>query len=269
MDIQAYIASGVLEDYALGMLTAEERAAVEAHAAQHPEIKAELEAIELTMENYAMAHQAIPSDKVKTQLLAQIGAEEDTAKVIPIQPTVEAIKPGGFSKWIAAAAVLAFVLSIGYNVMQSNRMEAMQQELADLNTQQNVLLGELGLMRDNYAKVKGDLEKMLSPEVKPVMLSGEAHHKCSKALVYWNTETKETYLNVEMLPEPPENMQYQLWAFVDGEPVDMGVFSFNPNQPEIHPMKHIEGVTAFAVTLEQMGGSTHPDMDQMYVKGSV
>ena len=44
------------------------------------------------------------------------------------------------------------------------------------------------------------------------------------ATVYWDTKSKDVYLIVNNLPEPPSDRQYQLWAIVDGQPVDAGVF---------------------------------------------
>ena len=37
-------------------------------------------------------------------------------------------------------------------------------------------------------------------------------------------QSKEVYLLVNQLPTPDPDKQYQLWAIVDGNPVDAGVF---------------------------------------------
>ncbi len=46
----------------------------------------------------------------------------------------------------------------------------------------------------------------------------------SMATVYWNTESKDVYLLINQLPKPVTGKQYQLWAMVDGNPVDAGIF---------------------------------------------
>ena len=68
------------------------------------------------------------------------------------------------------------------------------------------------------------------------------------------------------MPVATTGKQYQLWALVDGAPVDAGVFEIDAGTPMIK-MKNIPRAQAFAVTLEPSGGSLKPTMDQMYVLG--
>jgi mannose-6-phosphate isomerase-like protein (cupin superfamily) len=54
MDIQAYIESGVLQDYCLGILTEAEGLEVEQYVSVYPEIKKELRAYQQALEQYAI-----------------------------------------------------------------------------------------------------------------------------------------------------------------------------------------------------------------------
>lgn len=62
MDIQKYIASGILENYVLGLISEEERREVEANVQLYPKIKAEIAAIEDTLRSYAKT-KAMPMPK--------------------------------------------------------------------------------------------------------------------------------------------------------------------------------------------------------------
>jgi anti-sigma-K factor RskA len=90
----------------------------------------------------------------------------------------------------------------------------------------------------------------------------------SMATVYWNTESKDVYLLVNKLPKPVSDKQYQLWAIVDGKPVDAGTFEM-PEGVSFVKLKTIPKADAFAITLEKKGGSATPDMEAMYVMGKV
>ncbi|MEJ7913954.1 MAG: anti-sigma factor, partial [Chitinophagaceae bacterium] len=90
----------------------------------------------------------------------------------------------------------------------------------------------------------------------------------SLATVYWDRRTNEVYLLVNKLPEPSSDKQYQLWALVDGKPVDAGVFDAR-TATALVKMKNITNAQGFAVTLENKGGSIAPTMEQMYVLGNV
>lgn len=72
MDIQAYINSGILEQYCLGLLNADEEAMVLKMCAAYPEIKNELTGIETTLEKTALAHAVAPQKDIKQSILNAI-----------------------------------------------------------------------------------------------------------------------------------------------------------------------------------------------------
>ncbi|MEM6799991.1 MAG: anti-sigma factor, partial [Bacteroidota bacterium] len=88
-----------------------------------------------------------------------------------------------------------------------------------------------------------------------------------KVHVFWHSTSKDVYLLIDDLPEPPKDHQYQLWAIIDGVSLDAGIFD---HHTKMQKLRHIEGkVSAFAVTLEEAGGKPTPNLDRMYVKGEV
>ncbi|MBC7863907.1 MAG: cupin domain-containing protein [Bacteroidia bacterium] len=74
--VAEFIESGVLELYVLGIATAEEFKAVEAMAAQHEEIRNEIEQISESLEMYAAANVEMPNPTIKPLLLASIDYAE-------------------------------------------------------------------------------------------------------------------------------------------------------------------------------------------------
>ena len=70
------------------------------------------------------------------------------------------------------------------------------------------------------------------------------------------------------LPQPPTDKQYQLWAIVNDQPVDLGVFDLDSTRTGILQLEQGQP-QAFAITLEPRGGSAQPTLDQMYVSGGV
>ena len=62
--------------------------------------------------------------------------------------------------------------------------------------------------------------------------------------------------------------QYQLWAIIDGKPVDAGVF--DNNFKGLLKMKDVgTGAATFAVTIEPRGGRQTPTLETMQVAGNV
>ncbi len=90
------------------------------------------------------------------------------------------------------------------------------------------------------------------------------------ATVYWDSRSKDVYLLVNNLPKPASQKQYQLWAIVDGKPVDAGMVDLSGSQDNmLLKMRNIPEAQAFAITLEKEGGSPSPTMEAMYVLGKV
>ncbi len=88
-------------------------------------------------------------------------------------------------------------------------------------------------------------------------MKGTANAPASMAYVYWNESTKEVYLSIQIMKELSESNQYQLWAIIDGKPVDAGVFDADISG--LLKMKDIgSGAATFAVTIEPRGGKESP-----------
>ena len=71
-DLKAYIETGILELYVLGDVTPDEKRQVEEMASKHPEVKAELGAIELSMELYAKENAVEPSENLRGRILGSL-----------------------------------------------------------------------------------------------------------------------------------------------------------------------------------------------------
>jgi anti-sigma-K factor RskA len=71
------------------------------------------------------------------------------------------------------------------------------------------------------------------------------------------------------LPQPSSDLQYQLWAIVDGNPVDLGVFDILNEKELVTKDLDLKKIQAFAVTLEKKGGSPSPNLEKLYVIGNV
>ena len=113
--------------------------------------------------------------------------------------------------------------------------------------------------------MKTDINVMTDKNSLPVVLKGTPHAPDALAKIYWMKTTGDVYVDPSNLPGVPSGKQYQLWAIVDGKPVDAGMISTEKGIYHIQKMKSFGRAEAFAITLEKAGGSPTPTMDQMYV----
>ena len=264
MDLKKYIESGILEQYVLGLLSAEDRVVVEQNIAKYPEIKAEVHQIEQNLESYISLHQKPPSPGLEGKILERIKNIDPN----PPNPVVEPPKPGP-PKWplfLLALAALAGLFFAGYSNAQN------QQKAAEISSLQSELT-RLTTDCDQKDQTINDLQEQLQiiRDANNALIQMKGTPKAPQAIasIYWNQNTRKTYLDVINLPPPPADKQYQLWAIVDGTPVDMGVFDVVLGSSTLQEVPFIENPQAFAVTLEKKGGSTVPTLEEMVVVGNV
>ena len=251
-----YISSGILEAYALGELSPAEKAEVEQHLAQHPALRDELARIERTMEAMAMDLAIEPGAHVKSSVLESI---KDRNKVVNMPPP--------FWKWAAAASFAAALASsfLAFNYHQ--RWRESSSALVDLLAQNQRMAQEYNVVNEKLDKIQDDLEIIENSAFSKVVLGGTEGAPEALASVYWNPQSNELYLSIQNLKQLSSANQYQLWAIVDGSPVDLGVF--DPGFEGLLQMTSVHKAAAFAVTIEPRGGSVNPSLSTMQVLGSV
>ena len=263
MNLNDYILSGILEQYVLGDVSPQEKQEVECMSHIYPEIQTELFKVQIALEGFAMDNAIEVPSYVKKNIFEAIENEVEEKIVIPetvIAKVVElkAIKNNNvetsinYKKYLAAASVVFIIGLVGlYAILNSN-----------FNKQELVLNKKVeGLEKEN-ADTKNQLATFSLENNKVYVLQGDAKKAPGKSMVVmWNKTTGNVYVNNIQLPTTPTNKQYQLWALKDGKPIDLGVFDVNSN---LQNMKIIYGAQAFAVTLENKGGSPTPHLEELY-----
>ncbi|MEQ8364763.1 MAG: anti-sigma factor [Cyclobacteriaceae bacterium] len=258
MNTEQYISSGILEAYAIGDVSAIEKEEVEKKLKQYPELKVELELIERTMEQLAMCAAIQPKASVKVAIISQIDAAD--TKVITFTSN---------SIWrYATAASIAIALFASYMAYHYyNRWEMTSVALSDLIAQNQQIAQDYNVVNEKLDKIQNDFSIIENAAFTKVVMSGTKNSPASLASVYWNSNTQEVYLSIQNLKELSEANQFQLWAIVDGKPVDAGVF--DSNTEGLTRMKSISGASAFAVTIEPRGGNLSPSLETMQVMGGL
>ncbi|RQO72134.1 hypothetical protein DBR43_13015 [Pedobacter sp. KBW06] len=283
---KAYIESGILELYVLGELNEQEQYEVEAMAAKYPEVKQEISAIELAMEEYAIQHSVQPSLGLENKILEKIGvapvvtteipenitpSDPQETKILPLYPEGYESKLKTLRIALIACACLLIVAGVALYSAHTELGTAKDQIIA-LNQDKQKFANTVNYMKETNQELKTIADMPNDPDWKVVKLAGTKMAPQAKMMVYWHTSGRHVMVdNSKMgLPQNDQAHQYQLWALVNGKPVDLGVFDVKADTTHILlKMKEIGSAQAFAVTLEKRGGVASPTMDQMIVMGGV
>jgi anti-sigma-K factor RskA len=271
VNLQEYILSGVVENYVLGLSSAEERTEFEKMCAMHPEVLAARNAFEISLENFAVENGVPPPPELRDQIINSVISSSETAtpaKVISMNAVENPPKNVAWLKIAAVACLLLLIGSLYYNYNLYNRNQQLQEGFSAVQNQLDSTHEHLARMQ----KDAGILQQ--NPNIKMATLHGTSHAPQSFVTVYWDTTSKDVYLLVNNLPAPPSGKQYQLWALLDGTPIDMGMIEMR-NDVTVNrkrlllQMKNAQNVQAFAITLEKKGGSPTPTMHEMYAMGKL
>ncbi len=265
MNIVEYISSGILEAYALGELTEQERVVVENNLAQYPELRIEFQRVEEVQEALLMQAAIAPRKAVKESLFQKIDAQKPEAKVIPLERDPSTSRVWRFA--VAASVTIALIASYFAYDYRGKWINS-QGQLTELIAQNQRVAQDYNQVNQRLDKIESDLKVVDNPDFKRVVMKGTPGAPESMAYVYWNESTKEVYLSVQNMKALAQENQYQLWAIIDGKPVDAGVF--DNNFAGLIKMKTIgNGAAVFAVTVEPRGGKPTPTMETMQVAGEV
>ena len=275
-NIKEYIESGVLELYVLGDLNPAESAEVEAMSKLYPEVKTELEEIESVMAKVADNFAVEPASKVKDNFFASISfSDEDEivgeetlkeAKVIPMN------KSGlNFYKYALAACIALLLVSVIAIVNLNRNLQDSRQQIAQLETSNQSFANRVNYLDERVNKSDEALGVFTNADYKMVSLIGTLASPESKIIVAYNAKEQKVMIDLKSMkmPKNDQDHQYQLWALVDGKPVDLGVFDADDTLLGLKTMKSIGALQTFAVTLEPRGGSVAPTMEKLMVLGNI
>ena len=246
------IDSGLLERYLLGELSKKEVKKVENALRVDSELRASLELLEQDLETMAMENAIAPPENVKQSVFRQLEADTDK-KIIKLQPR----RPVRTYTTIAASLAALFMLSTFWLYQKVN---GIQKDLRVVREQNTLLLEQKDDLQKNAEETSKWLTAINSPETEKLIMKGNDLLPEATAISYVNHSEKTVILNATGLPELPADKDYQLWADVEGEMIDMGVI---PKNSDMNMMTYIEDAESLNITIEPAGGNDHPTVSNL------
>lgn len=278
VDINEYIASGILESVTLGLASPQEVQEVACLSKIYPEIQAEFIRVQKRCEEMMLESAQAPDPSVRASLLKTIAetpqekapAKKEEAKIVALNtaPEVNGVSP----MWkMMAAASLILTIGIGALWLLSNReVKRLDNIMASMEKDQlknEQILQAMTVEKDHLQTVQ---EVLAAESMRTVKMTGTAMEPEATVKVMWSKDMKKAVMHAEKITPPPANMQYQLWVIADGKPVSVGLFNYDEVEQMTEPFDvNAQNITAFAITLEKMGGSPTPTMEKMVVMGPI
>ena len=278
MDIKAYISSGIIESYVLGLASEEEVSILNCIRKNNVEVEQAIaeaeEALEALADNQSIEMPMQLKQNIWNKLVAENLVPSEVEEVSEPASDSSADPHGGIvmnadrkvfvkrSYMWAIAASLLLAVSIGTNIFLYQRKQESVNKLNQTAILFDAQQEQLAILQDKWALVE-------NPAIKTIPLKGVENKVDYRALVFWDQSSKTVYLSIDHLPPAPKGKQYQLWAMVDGKPVSAGVFPLDVKVDIASKMLDIPHAQAFAITLEDEGGKDAPTLSALYVMGTI
>lgn len=263
-NIQEYINSGIVESYVLGLADEVESAEFERLCKLHPEIVAARIAFEKGIEDLSIknALQAPPIVSMPKYLSLMGGnstgnlTQAKSLTMVNNGNVTPARSTGMIGRILAVAAILVLAACLVFMYFQMSELKSVNEKLqAGKNTSDSLI-----------QRIVAEQKAINDSNVVVVNMVGTQQTPRSSASIYWDSTSSEVFLVVKNMPALPTDKQYQLWALIDNQPKDLGVFDATDDKV-ILKMKNVQKAQAFAITIEKKGGSVSPTLEKMQSLG--
>jgi len=274
--------------YALGALTAAERAAFETHLASCAVCAADVRALSSTTDALARAvPQTDPPSELRARVLASVSRDSNVASGFSRTSPVGAdlrVRPGPAYKpaptlrlsdvtpWLAAAASVVLAVALGaYAVHLRGRVGNLEERLREATLRADASERQIADARHAAAAAEAQVAVLAAPDLTRIDLAGRPVAPQASARAYWS-RSRGLVFTASNLPALPPGRVYQLWVLPaqPSPPISVGwllkpdasgranvLFDTPPDLPK--PQK-------IAVTIEPEGGVPAPTGD-MYLLG--
>lgn len=235
--VQEILESDLLENYLTGSCDPVERARAERYIALYPEIRQAYADLQENLETYIKQYAVTPPSRLKSRIQNSIRSQKrGQRKYLP---------------YIAAASFAALFFA-GASFFFWKQNNSLQSENALVHQKIRILEAN---MKDQLEDVRNQFILLNNPETQQFLINGNGKASELKAVAYVNPVKKLSYINVRNLPDLPENQDYQMWAEVNGEMVNLGVLRNFENSDKLLPLPYGEESISY-ITIEPKGGNT-------------
>jgi anti-sigma-K factor RskA len=257
MDIQAYISSGIIELYVMGLCSAEEEKELEQLRQQYPQLHEAIAQYELQLEKNMLQQSTLPSAETDKRILQKLESLQQVPVIkMNVSAPVKKINPIaiGWLRPVAAAAAILFAVSAFYNYTL---------------LQKNKKLTGIAKADGKPTLPLADYEVITNPAITPVGMYGQGSHAICRCTMFWDKKTGKAYVMIHHLPKSNETTDYQLWAEVEGRQVSVGIIDDSIRGKFIEVSNVPAGAVAFKVTLGKAGGESTVESGDLYLAGRI
>lgn len=242
--IRIFLETDLLEKYLIGTTNTEETLQVERYIAMYPEVREIYNELQENLETFAKMHAVKAPEGLRTKILNRIKAQNAGRR--------------RFRRYAIAASITALLFA-GSSYFFWNQNQSLQAENNIVNNRIKDLEED---MKNQLEDVRNQFIVLNNPQTRKYMVNGNKKAKELKAVAYINPVKKLAYINVRNLPNLPEDFDYQMWAEVNGEMVNLGVIRNVEDKDKLRALPYAKNAVSY-ITIEPKGGNETPTVQNI------
>lgn len=250
-NIKDILSSNLLNRYMVGDVSPEEQLKVDMLRIDHRIIRNRLQEIELQLEQDHLSKAIHPPAGTKEAIVKSICGGD------VINPSKAISKNVTIKWWPIAASVLLSGLAM-WLVMNKQ----LSNERATVTNQKE----RLEFLKANCEKLNAQFAFINHSATKPIILES-LEDNTGQAIVYCNESLDKSMIKNLNLPEISKDQTFQLWADVNGEMLSLG--TFRNDSEDMITLSYLSMATSLNITIEPLGGSSHPTLETLTASKSI
>lgn len=251
-DVKIFLESDLLERYLIDETNAEESVKVAHFIEKYPEVQEEYNLLQDDLENFAKSFSVVPPADLKTQVLSNIPNKSNGRSLYRIY-------------FMAASVAAVMFAAVSITLWSQNRI--LMEENTLVSSEILSLKEDVIATNEKLQGINDQFAMLSNPETRKYVLKGNERARKLQTVAYINSVEKLSMINVQSLPELPEEQVYQMWADVDGELVSLGVLQKDASKLVQVPFN--ENATGLNITIEPKGGNDHATLENTVANISV
>ena len=257
---EAFIKSGLIEEYVLGLSNARDKAKVEQMAEQYAEVADLLGKTRQAMDQYCRHAREGHTPGIKNRLYNAMHSEsrqrDGTVRSLSTNQQHRA-------RWNATTplAIALSILAITIAGVTMGKNAKLKRDLFASKSATDEMMSRMNNLMSKHKEMQQQITFLQDLDTDQIMLNDLSNERTETiAVVYCNLVKQEALMHIINLPKSPFGMTYQLWAKVKGDIRNMGTISTDQEWVSLPFMRHTESLS---ITLERNDGSSKPTLEKL------
>jgi len=257
MTTDEFLASGLLEQYVMGLLDDDKAIEVGKYIEASPGVKDSYNSIQETIANMAKSYGIEPPVRSKEAIIRKMNEKDEGL----IQPTRSKVN------WLLPAAGIAAAIFLCLSVLSLFKINNLEQQLEMQAAKFDTLDSDCKVIRTINIAQEQQLAFYTHHATRSKELKGSVKGENFQAVTFYNTMSQQIAFDMVKDPKLPKDKCFYLWGDLNGEMIKISKIN---SEDSIGILEFDKNMASLNITIEDATQDIdHPDVSQLVASVSI